>query len=140
MSANVVGIRLKIIIVTDNGVKPEKFRPVQVQSSYRLSVQGTQRVTPAGRYEIRVVELRAATGRDRQLQEARKQRMMKGYYGGLKQGEGRGEALRRVKLEMIGRASLTPTSRARSISWKRPRRLALARLSAPARPVPLAAR
>jgi CHAT domain-containing protein len=29
------------------------------------------------------------------------QRLMKGYYTGLKQGEGRGEALRRVKLEML---------------------------------------
>jgi CHAT domain-containing protein/tetratricopeptide (TPR) repeat protein len=45
---------------------------VEVAGSYRLIIQSVQRVTPAGRYEIRVAELRAATERDRQLQEARK--------------------------------------------------------------------
>ena len=30
-------------------------------------------------------------------------RLMKAYYAGLKQGQGRGEALRRVKLEMMRR-------------------------------------
>jgi CHAT domain-containing protein len=44
----------------------------EVAGSYRLSVQSAQREASAGRYEIRVVELRAATENDRQLQEARK--------------------------------------------------------------------
>jgi CHAT domain-containing protein/Tfp pilus assembly protein PilF len=44
----------------------------EVAGVYRLSVQPTQRVGSAGRYEIRVAELRAATEWDRQLQEARK--------------------------------------------------------------------
>jgi tetratricopeptide (TPR) repeat protein len=44
----------------------------EVAGSYRLSVQSAQRAAPAGRYEIRVAELRAATDKDRQLQEARK--------------------------------------------------------------------
>jgi CHAT domain-containing protein/Tfp pilus assembly protein PilF len=44
----------------------------EVAGAYRLSVQSAQRVTPAGRYEIGVTELRAATERERRLQEARK--------------------------------------------------------------------
>jgi CHAT domain-containing protein/Tfp pilus assembly protein PilF len=44
----------------------------EVAGSYRLSVGSAQRVAPAGRYEIRVAELRVATESDRQLQEARK--------------------------------------------------------------------
>jgi CHAT domain-containing protein/Tfp pilus assembly protein PilF len=44
----------------------------EVAGSYRLSVESSQRVAPAGRYEIRVAEMRAATVKDRQLQETRK--------------------------------------------------------------------
>jgi CHAT domain-containing protein/Tfp pilus assembly protein PilF len=43
----------------------------EVAGSYRLSVQSAQRAAPAGRYEMRVAELRKATDKDRQLQEAR---------------------------------------------------------------------
>jgi CHAT domain-containing protein/Tfp pilus assembly protein PilF len=44
----------------------------EVAGSYQLNVQARQKGAPAGRYEIRVVELRAATEQDRVLQEARK--------------------------------------------------------------------
>ncbi len=44
----------------------------EVSGSFRLSVRATQKEAPAGRYEIRLVELRAATEQDRTLQEARK--------------------------------------------------------------------
>jgi CHAT domain-containing protein len=44
----------------------------EVAGSHRLIVQSSQRVALAGRYEIRVAELRKATERDRQLQEARR--------------------------------------------------------------------
>jgi CHAT domain-containing protein len=44
----------------------------EVSGSYRLNVQAKQKEAPTGRYEIRVVELRAATEKDRALQEARK--------------------------------------------------------------------
>jgi len=44
----------------------------EIAGSYRLNVQASQQGAPAGRYEIRVVELRAATEKDRALQEARK--------------------------------------------------------------------
>jgi CHAT domain-containing protein/Tfp pilus assembly protein PilF len=43
----------------------------EVAGSYRLNVQAKQKEAPAGGYEIRVVELRAATEKDRALQEAR---------------------------------------------------------------------
>ncbi len=42
-----------------------------VLGSYRLEVKPSQKVAVAGRYEIRVGELRAATDQDRTLQEAR---------------------------------------------------------------------
>jgi CHAT domain-containing protein/Tfp pilus assembly protein PilF len=44
----------------------------EAAGSYRLDVQARQKGAPAGRYEIRVVELRAATEEDRALQEVRK--------------------------------------------------------------------
>jgi CHAT domain-containing protein/Tfp pilus assembly protein PilF len=44
---------------------------VKVTGSYRLIVQSRQKGASAGRYEIRVVELRAATEDDRALEEAR---------------------------------------------------------------------
>jgi len=40
--------------------------------SYRLIAQPKKKLAPAGRYEIRIVEVRAATANDRALQEARK--------------------------------------------------------------------
>lgn len=46
----------------------------EVAGSYRLNVQVKQKEVPAGGYEIRVVELRAATEKDQMLQEARMQR------------------------------------------------------------------
>ncbi|HEY7544128.1 MAG TPA: tetratricopeptide repeat protein, partial [Blastocatellia bacterium] len=42
----------------------------EAAGSYRLSVQAKEKGAPAGRYEIRVTELRAATEKDRALQEA----------------------------------------------------------------------
>jgi len=47
-------------------------RVAEVAGSYRLNVQAKEKGTPAGRYAIRVVELRAATEKDRALQEAGK--------------------------------------------------------------------
>ncbi|MEW6211963.1 MAG: CHAT domain-containing protein [Acidobacteriota bacterium] len=44
----------------------------EAAGSYRLEVEGKYRAFPSGRYEIRVVELRAATARDGSLQEARR--------------------------------------------------------------------
>jgi CHAT domain-containing protein/Tfp pilus assembly protein PilF len=44
----------------------------EVAGTYRLNVRPAQRVAPAGRYEIEVAELRAATENDRTLSEARK--------------------------------------------------------------------
>jgi len=44
---------------------------VEVTGTYRLDVQSRQKGASAGRYEIRVVELRAATEDDRALEEAR---------------------------------------------------------------------
>ena len=44
----------------------------EVSGRYRLTVQAKQQGVVAGRYEIRVVELRAATEQDRALQEARR--------------------------------------------------------------------
>jgi CHAT domain-containing protein/Tfp pilus assembly protein PilF len=43
----------------------------EASGSYRLNVRANQEGAKAGRYEIRVVELRGATERDRVLQEAR---------------------------------------------------------------------
>jgi CHAT domain-containing protein/Tfp pilus assembly protein PilF len=43
----------------------------EVSGSYRLNLRANQSGAQAGRYEIRVVELRTATERDRVLQEAR---------------------------------------------------------------------
>src|SRR5262249_55406927 len=44
---------------------------VEVAGDYRLNLQAKQPGTSAGRYEIRVIELRTATAQDRALQEAR---------------------------------------------------------------------
>src|SRR5215475_14056908 len=48
------------------------WQVAEVAGSYRLNVKAKYKVAPAGSYEIRVVELRAATEKDRVLQEARK--------------------------------------------------------------------
>ena len=44
----------------------------EAEGDYRLVVQPRQRAAPAGAYEIRIDELRAATENDRDLHEARK--------------------------------------------------------------------
>ncbi len=44
----------------------------KIAGSYRLNVQAKEKGAPAGRYEVRVMELRAATEKDRALQEARR--------------------------------------------------------------------
>src|SRR5215813_5115192 len=48
------------------------WQVAEVAGSYRLNVRAKYKGAPAGGYEIRVVELRAATEKDRVLQEARK--------------------------------------------------------------------
>src|SRR5262249_40223739 len=44
----------------------------ETEGDFRLVVQPRQKAAPAGAYEIRIEELRAATDNDRALQEARK--------------------------------------------------------------------
>jgi CHAT domain-containing protein/tetratricopeptide (TPR) repeat protein len=56
--------------IRDYGQEPVS-QVAEVSGSYRLNVRVKQEVAQPGRYEIRVVELRAATGRDRALQEGR---------------------------------------------------------------------
>lgn len=48
------------------------WQVAEASGSFRLTVRATGKDTPAGRYEVRLVELRAATEQDRTLQEARK--------------------------------------------------------------------
>src|SRR5215831_12033172 len=48
------------------------WQVAEVAGSYRLNVKAKYKGAPAGSYEIRVVELRAATEKDRVLQEALK--------------------------------------------------------------------
>src|SRR6266511_455141 len=48
------------------------WQVAEVAGSYRLNVKAKHKGAPAGGYEIRLVELRAATEKDRVLQEARK--------------------------------------------------------------------
>src|SRR5215831_1119233 len=48
------------------------WQVAEVAGSYRLNVKAKHKGAPAGGYEIRVVELRAATEKDRVLQEALK--------------------------------------------------------------------
>jgi CHAT domain-containing protein/Tfp pilus assembly protein PilF len=48
------------------------WQVAEVAGSYLLNVKAPHKGAPAGGYEIRVVELRAATEKDRVLQEARK--------------------------------------------------------------------
>src|SRR6266508_1201029 len=48
------------------------WQVAEVAGSYRLNVKANHKGAPAGGYEIRMVELRAATEKDRVLQEARK--------------------------------------------------------------------
>jgi len=65
----------KLIAEFDSEIRQQGQETVsqvaEVAGSYRLSVQAKEKGAPAGRYEIRVVELRAATEKDRALQEAR---------------------------------------------------------------------
>src|SRR6266511_4075716 len=48
------------------------WQVAEVAGSYRLNVKAKHKGAPAGGYEIRLVELRAATEKERVLQEARK--------------------------------------------------------------------
>ena len=52
--------------IRDDGPEPVS-QVAEVSGSYRLNLQAKHQKAPAGRYEIRVVELRAATERDRAL-------------------------------------------------------------------------
>jgi CHAT domain-containing protein/Tfp pilus assembly protein PilF len=56
--------------IRDYGAQPVS-QVADVSGTYRLNLRAKQAKTTAGRYEIRVVELRAATERDRALQEGR---------------------------------------------------------------------
>ena len=56
--------------IRDYGQEPVS-QVAEVSGSYRLNLRPKQEMAQAGRYEIRVVELRAATERDRALQEGR---------------------------------------------------------------------
>ncbi|MGH9837545.1 MAG: tetratricopeptide repeat protein [Blastocatellia bacterium] len=71
----------------------------EAAGSYRLNVQAKQKEAPAGHYEIRVAELRAATENDRDLQEARKLivEMIRLYRAG-KYGEARPLAERALEI------------------------------------------
>ena len=131
----------------------EKIEVVAVTAgNYLLLVKARYPKLPAGRYEVRLAELRIATDKDRSLEEARKliresnslcdtglgevrngegvyglrrafvlagaeslvmslwpvsdyttRELMTNYYRNLKQGMGRGEALRQVQLDMLKR-------------------------------------
>ena len=65
----------KQVMEFDSEIRPYGQEPVgqvaDVSGTYRLNLRASQEGAQAGRYEIRVVELRAATGRDRALQEGR---------------------------------------------------------------------
>ena len=71
----------------------------EAPGSYRLNVQAKQKEASAGSYEIRVTELRAATEKDRALQEARKLivEMIRLYRAG-KYGEARPLAERALEI------------------------------------------
>jgi CHAT domain-containing protein/Tfp pilus assembly protein PilF len=56
---------------TRNGGQEPVSQVAEVSGSYRLKLDAKQEAVQPGRYEIRVVELRAATERDRALQEGR---------------------------------------------------------------------
>src|SRR5205085_1849043 len=52
---------------------PESIGVVaEAAGNYRIDVHSLEESTPRGRYEIRILELRPATARDRALQQARK--------------------------------------------------------------------
>src|SRR5262245_16156182 len=76
VAVRVIGQDGKQITETDSEPRKQGEETVsqvaEVVGSYRFSVQAAQKAAPAGHYEIRVAELRAATERDRQLQEARR--------------------------------------------------------------------
>ena len=72
--ARLLGPDGKQILQVDSEIRihgPETVSQVaEVTGSYRLNVQAKEKGAPAGRYEIWVAELRAATEKDRELQEA----------------------------------------------------------------------
>ncbi|HKX30981.1 MAG TPA: tetratricopeptide repeat protein, partial [Blastocatellia bacterium] len=57
---------------TENGLREQEAVPLAAESAgeYRLILRPAQQGAAAGRYEIRIVELRAATARDLSLHEA----------------------------------------------------------------------
>ena len=65
----------KQIMEFDSEIRDYGQEPVpqvaEVSGSYRLNLRAKLEMAQAGRYEIRLVELRSATGRDRALQEGR---------------------------------------------------------------------
>jgi len=74
--AQLLGPDGKLIEEFDTEVRKQGQETVsqvaEMAGNYRLVVQAKQKEAPAGRYEIRVTELRAATEKDRALHEARK--------------------------------------------------------------------
>src|SRR6266508_1964087 len=71
-----LGTDAKQIMEFDSEIRSQGQETVwqvaEVAGSYRLNVKAKHKGAPAGGYEIRLVELRAATEKDRVLQEARK--------------------------------------------------------------------
>jgi tetratricopeptide (TPR) repeat protein len=76
-----VGVRLfgtegQFIAVVDSEYRSQGQERVELVAeaagSYRLGVAASSKSAPAGSYEIRLAELRAATSNDRSLQEARR--------------------------------------------------------------------
>ncbi len=74
--AQLLGPDGKLIAEFDSEIRKQGQETVsqvaEMAGNYRLVVQAKQKEAPTGRYEIRVAELRAATEKDRALQEARK--------------------------------------------------------------------
>src|SRR5262245_61302246 len=66
----------ELIMGFDSESRPRGLETVDLvadqEGDYLMVVQPRQKATPAGDYEIRIVELRAATENDRALHEARK--------------------------------------------------------------------
>ena len=109
------------------------WQVAEVAGSYRLNVKAKHNGAPAGDYEIRVVELRAATEKDLMLQEARKlQTESQRLYRAGKYDEPRPAAERAVELreKALGpdtpmspnRSTTSPTSTAKKATTRRPSR------------------
>jgi hypothetical protein len=84
-------------------------------ATYQITVSARYPYDPAGAYQLRLDDIHLATDRDRRLDEARRlftameplraagKYADAAYYGGLKQGLGRGDALRQAQLAMMTR-------------------------------------